>query len=385
MFDSTVTERYSQAAQAHEPGLCCPVDYDPKFLKIIPQEVLDRDYGCGDPVSHVREGETVLDLGSGGGKVCFIAAQIVGPKGKVIGVDITDDMLKLARNATTKVVAQLGYNNLEFRKGRIEDLTTDIERLDEYLKENPVRNEADLKLLQLKTEQMRREFPLVADNSVDVIISNCVLNLVSPDQKHQMMKEIYRVLKPGGRVVISDIVSDEDVPLELQQDKDLWSGCYSGAIREDRFFSAFADVGLYGIKTLARDEAPWHTVNGVEFRSVTIAAYKGKEGICLDHLQAVVFKGPFRRVEDDDNHLYERGVRMAVCEKTFRILNREPYKEYFDFLQPNQPVKPEDVKPFNCAVPTVRDPKETKNGVRLVSAEAIQAAVAGCAPDSGCC
>jgi arsenite methyltransferase len=173
--------------------------------------------------------------------------------------------------------------------------------------------------------------------------------------------------------------------MELQQDPDLWSGCYSGAIREDRFFSAFADVGLYGITTLARDEAPWHTVNGVEFRSVTIAAYKGKEGKCWDHLQAVVFKGPFRRVEDDDNHTYERGVRMAVCEKTFRILNREPYKQYFDFIQPNQAVKAEDAQPFNCNVPTLRDPKETKNGVRLVTAEAVQAAVAACAPGSNCC
>jgi hypothetical protein len=172
--------------------------------------------------------------------------------------------------------------------------------------------------------------------------------------------------------------------MELQQDVDLWSGCYSGAIREDRFFSAFADVGLYGITTLARDEAPWHTVSGVEFRSVTIAAYKGKEGKCWDHLQAVVFKGPFRRVEDDDNHTYERGVRMAVCEKTFRILNREPYKQYFDFIQPNQPVKPEDVKPFDCNVPSVRDPKETKNGIALVSADAIQSVIE-CAPGSNCC
>jgi SAM-dependent methyltransferase len=282
------------------------------------------------------------------------------------------------------VAEKLGYDNMEFLKGRIEDLTTDIDRVDAYLKENPVRSEADLKMLQLKTAQIRKQFPLIADNSIDVIISNCVLNLVVPEQKHQMMKEIYRVLKPGGRVVISDIVSDEDVPLELQQDADLWSGCYSGAIREDRFFAAFADVGMYGITTLARDEAPWHTVSGVEFRSVTIVAYKGKEGKCWDHLQAVVFKGPFRRVEDDDAHTYERGVRMAVCEKTFRILNREPYKQYFDFIQPNQPVKPEDVKPFNCNVPTVRDPKETKNGVALVSADAIQSVIA-CAPGSNCC
>ena len=89
----SVSERYGAAAQAVEEALCCPVDYDPKFLKIIPQEVLDRDYGCGDPSRYVKEGETVLDLGAGGGKICFIASQIVGPKGRVIGVDMTDEML----------------------------------------------------------------------------------------------------------------------------------------------------------------------------------------------------------------------------------------------------------------------------------------------------
>ena len=92
-----VQERYAAGAQAVEAALCCPVDYNPQYLKIIPQDVLDRDYGCGDPSRYLREGETVLDLGSGGGKICFIASQIVGPEGKVIGVDMTDDMLDLAR------------------------------------------------------------------------------------------------------------------------------------------------------------------------------------------------------------------------------------------------------------------------------------------------
>ena len=95
--EQSVVDRYGAGAQAVEAALCCPVDYDPRFLTAIPQEVLDRDYGCGDPSTNLLEGETVLDLGSGGGKICFIASQVVGATGRVIGVDMTDEMLDLAR------------------------------------------------------------------------------------------------------------------------------------------------------------------------------------------------------------------------------------------------------------------------------------------------
>src|SRR5436305_11159268 len=96
--ESAVRERYATGAQAPEAKLCCPVDYNPEYLKVIPQEVIERDYGCGDPSKYLREGETVLDLGSGTGKICFIAAQVVGAAGKVIGVDMTDEMLAVARS-----------------------------------------------------------------------------------------------------------------------------------------------------------------------------------------------------------------------------------------------------------------------------------------------
>src|SRR6266487_3949669 len=92
-----VRERYAASAKSQEAELCCPVNYESEYLKIIPSEIIERDYGCGDPSRYVREGETVLDLGSGGGKICYIAAQVVGPKGRVIGVDMNDDMLALAR------------------------------------------------------------------------------------------------------------------------------------------------------------------------------------------------------------------------------------------------------------------------------------------------
>ena len=95
--ETAVKDRYAPAATVQEPALCCPVQYDPKYLEVIPDEVIERDYGCGDPSQYVNPGETVLDLGSGTGKICFIASQVVGAEGKVIGVDMTDDMLEVAR------------------------------------------------------------------------------------------------------------------------------------------------------------------------------------------------------------------------------------------------------------------------------------------------
>jgi SAM-dependent methyltransferase len=279
--DRAVTERYSAAAQAAEPGLCCPVAYDPHYLAVIPPEVLDRDYGCGDPVSHVRPGERVLDLGSGTGKVCFIAAQIAGPAGSVLGVDLNEDMLAVARTAQSEVARGLGYGNVTFARARIEDLALDLEFLDRHLARHPVRCYRELAQLEELCGRLRRDSPLVPDGSVDVVISNCVLNLVSPSRKPAMFAEIGRVLRPGGRAVISDIVSDVDVPAVLRDDPVLWSGCYSGAMREDRFLDGLTQAGLTGLTVLKRDAQPWNTVAGVEFRSITVASHKPSQpGAC---------------------------------------------------------------------------------------------------------
>src|SRR6266849_5575575 len=125
-----VNERYGRAAHGREPELCCPVEYDNKYLSVIPDEIKERDYGCGDPSAFVREGDVVLDLGSGGGKICYIAAQIVGAAGRVIGVDANEEMLALARKYQTSIGESIGYHNVEFRKGRIQDLRVDLTLVD---------------------------------------------------------------------------------------------------------------------------------------------------------------------------------------------------------------------------------------------------------------
>ena len=129
--DRAVRERYSLAATATEPSLCCNVTYESRFLDAIPQEIIDKDYGCGDPSSFVTAGDTVLDLGSGGGKLCYIAAQIAGANGQVIGVDCNRDMLALARKYQQEVADNLGFANTDFRCGRIQDLGLNLELLTE--------------------------------------------------------------------------------------------------------------------------------------------------------------------------------------------------------------------------------------------------------------
>lgn len=358
--EAIVRERYANASRVPEAALCCPTKYDARYLKVIPKEVIEKDYGCGDPSRHLREGETVLDLGSGTGKIGFIASQIVGAKGKVIGIDMTDAMLEVARRNAPIVADRIGYANVEFRKGRIQDLALDLERLDRELKTHPITDADSFLAADLLAADLRMKHPLVASDSIDVVVSNCVLNLVESSSKRKLFAEIYRVLKKGGRAVISDIVSDEEVPMELQNDPELWSGCISGALREDHFLKAFEEAGFYGITILKWDEKPWRTVKGREFRSVTVEAFKGKQGPCFERNQAVIYKGPFKEVLDDDNHRMERGKRHAVCDKTFNLYKKHPYREFFEFVDPSFNVPLEPAKPFDRSRAALRHPKESK-------------------------
>ena len=376
-----VRQRYAAGAKERADKLCCPVDYDDELLSVIPQEVIERDYGCGDPSRYLREGEVVVDLGSGTGKICFIAAQIVGPKGSVIGVDMTYEMLEVARRNAPIVAERIGYANVDFRKGRIQDLALDLELLDRRLKQSPITNAASFLAADELVEELRVKHPLIANDSVDVVVSNCVLNLVEPKSKRQLFEEIFRVLKKGGRAVISDIVSDEEVPEEMQNDPELWSGCISGAFTEEGFLAAFENAAFYGIQILKRDVDPWRTVQGIEFRSVTIEAFKGKQGECFERNQAVIYRGPFKEVLDDDNHCMERGKRYAVCDKTYNLYNKAPYREFFEFVDPIVDVPLGEATPFDCSRTSLRHPKETKGQDYNATTEANSK----CCDGGNCC
>jgi SAM-dependent methyltransferase len=379
--EDVVKDRYREGAATAVAELCCPVDYDPRYLEIIPAEVIERDYGCGDPSRHLRPGERVLDLGSGTGKICFIASQVVGPAGHVIGVDMTDEMLQVARRNAPLVAERIGYANVEFRRGRIQDLALDYDLLDRELARRPVTDADGLLEAQRLADRLRQDSPLIADGAVDVVVSNCVLNLVDHQQKSQLFREMHRVLARGGRAVISDIVCDEPVPLELQQDPELWSGCISGALTESGFLEAFEQAGFYGIRILERQPTPWRTVAGIEFRSLVVEAFKGKEGPCWERRQAVVYKGPFREVLDDDGHRLLRGQRYAVCDKTFQIYSQPPYRDAFELIEPLEPVVLAEASPFDCSRTPLRHPRETKGQDYALTTEA---AAPCCGPD-GCC
>ncbi len=233
---TVVEKRYAEIAKTGSS--CCgdqtlvQIGYKKEELEALPEPAL-MGLGCGNPVglAEIREGETVLDLGSGGGIDAFLAARQAGPLGHVIGVDMTPEMLALAR----RNAEQFGVGNIEFRQGLIEAL------------------------------------PL-SSNSVDVILSNCVINL-APD-KAAVFREAFRVLKPGGRLVVSDVVARGALPGEIKENPELWASCVGGALQEEEYLEAICKVGFPVVEVLTREG---HDLGHVY--SVTVRAQKPKSGV----------------------------------------------------------------------------------------------------------
>jgi arsenite methyltransferase len=368
-------ERYGAAADESEAALCCPVEYDRESLSHIPQDILDIDYGCGDPTVFAEEGQIVLDLGSGSGKHAFMIAKKVGPNGRVIGVDKTPAMLDKARAATAEVMANLGYPKpmVEFRRGQIENLKIDI---DDYVRLTEGRAIDNYDAV----EAVERELEaciMIPDESVDLVVSNCVLNLVDDQRKSQLMKEIYRVVKKTGSVAISDIVADRPIPEHLKKDDHLWTGCLSGAFQWQDFHQAFAKVGFHGM-TEAKSYF-WQRVEDINFYSVTILAYKGKVGPCYETYRSALYTGPMSQVSDDDGHIFVRGKWERVCEKTANLLSRPPYAGHFQVTPALEDV--EKKIPFDCS------PKATQDGFSSEMESRFQSALdeGACCEPGECC
>jgi arsenite methyltransferase len=362
-IETTVRDRYADGARQVQPALCCPIeDYDGRYVSVLPDEIVAKDYGCGDPTKYVNLGETVVDLGSGAGKNCYIIAQKVGATGKVIGVDMNDEMLNLSRRYLQPLGEKFGFHNVSFVKARIQDLALSWDQAQNWLSTNPIQSMDQIPAFKAECDRLRKETPLIESETVDVVVSNCVLNLVKPEDKAHLFEEIFRVLKRGGRAVISDIVCDEAPTEKILQDPDLWSGCIAGAFLEAQFLEMFEQAGFHGVEILARQAEPWQVIDGIEFRSMTIRAHKGKQGPCLDRNQAVVYKGPWKVVLDDDGHTLFRGERMAVCDKTYKLYldPMGPYAGQFLAIDPVSEVPLEEAPTFDCQEDQVRSPRVTK-------------------------
>jgi len=291
-----VAEFYGKAAEEPQSSLCCPVSYADEDIRHIPQEVIDRFYGCGSPVALAdpRPGETAVDLGSGGGIDCFIAAKRVGASGRVIGVDMTEAMLELASRNGGEVAANLGYDVVEFRRG--------------YLESIPVESK-----------------------TVDLITSNCVINL-SPDKK-AVFAEMWRVLKDHGRIVVSDIVSETELPPRLRVNRMLWGECVAGALSEEEFLTLLEKSGFYGLEVLRKTY--WKEVEGHHFFSVTLRGYKfEKTSGCVFRGQRAVYLGPHKAVMDEEGHLFPRNEPIEVCTDTAAKLAHPPYRGRFVIVEP---------------------------------------------------
>ena len=254
---------------------------------------------------------------------------------------------------------KLGGDRVEFHKGYIQDLALDVQAMELWLTENPVKDIDGLQALEEWKTQQKTNTPLIKPETVDLVISNCVLNLVAQKDRQQLIAEIFRVLKPGGRVAISDIVCDERVPEHLQNDPTLWSGCISGAFHEKGFLDAFVNAGFVAVNYDKWDSDPWQVVEGIEFRSVTLMAIKPDQSQALDAGQAVMYKGPFLRVRDDQGNVYLRGERMAVSAQTYSLLMNSVYADSFIGIEPAEGFSGGD---YAQAVGALRSVAETKGG-----------------------
>ncbi|HVT44429.1 MAG TPA: methyltransferase domain-containing protein [Thermoanaerobaculia bacterium] len=295
---ASVRQFYGDAAETPLAELCCPAKYDDGAVSHIPQDVIDRFYGCGSPMATagIEEGEVVVDLGSGAGIDVFIAAKLVGPKGKAIGIDMTDRMLAVARENQPRVAAALGFDVVEFREG--------------FLEEVPVESK-----------------------SVDLVTSNCVINL-SPD-KPRVFAEMWRILKDHGRILVSDIVREGAVPPHLKVNPQLWGECLVGALTQEEFLAGLERAGFYGLEVLSRTY--WKDVEGHPFFSVTVRGRKfEKTAGCVFKGHRTVYLGPAKAFIDEEGHMFPRAEPYEICTDTVAKLSNLPYRGMFAILEPGE-------------------------------------------------
>jgi len=314
MSQEKVREYYGKVLQKSadlKTGACCTdgagMSAQAKAaLAEVNDEVKDRFYGCGSPLPPLLEGCVVLDLGCGSGRNAFVASKLVGPQGRVIGVDMTAEQIEVARRHADSQMKRFGYarSNVEFHLGFIEDL---------------------------------HELG-IADNSVDVVISNCVLNL-SPD-KRSVFSEVFRVLKPGGELYFSDVFSGRRVPTHLQEDPVLHGECLAGALYFEDFRRLLAEAGCADYRTMMSRRIPISDpaidacIGMIDFYSSTVRAFKlPLEDRCEDYGEVAMYDGTIpehpHSFELDDHHRFFTGKPMLVCGNTADMLKQTRYGAHF--------------------------------------------------------
>ena len=312
-----VQEYYGEELQKSEDlktNVCCTLTKPPRHimeaLLLVADEVQAKYYGCGLTIPTQVKGLKILDLGSGSGRDCYIAGKLVGENGHVVGVDMTDQQLALAKEYIEFHREKFGYakSNVEFIKGN-------IERLDE-----------------LNLEK----------GSFDLIISNCVINLTQDKQK--VLDDAYALLKPGGEMYFSDVYSDRRIPQELQEDKVLWGECLSGALYWNDFHNTAKKAGFTDPRVVenkpitVENEELEEKLGTLKFFSVTYRLWKieGLESDCEDYGQAVVYNGGIEECpmafDLDNHHYFPKGKVMTVCGNTYKMLHDTRYKSFFTFL-----------------------------------------------------
>ncbi|MDT8442103.1 MAG: methyltransferase domain-containing protein [Desulfuromonadales bacterium] len=289
---------------------CCSTESFPpaqrEALKLIDDEILAKFYGCGSPIPEGIEGLTVLDLGCGSGRDVYIAAKLVGPRGRVIGLDMTEEQLSVARRHVDSQAARFGYAtpNVDFRQGYIEDLAA----------------------------------AGIEDNSIDLVISNCVINL-SPD-KEQVLREIFRVLKPAGELYFSDVFTGRRVPEELRQDSVLHGECLAGALYIEDFRRLLQRIGCADYREMSRRRITLDNpeveakIGMIDFYSITVRAFKlDLEDICEDYGQTATYLGTLpgspHAFTLDDHHLFVTGKPMLVCGNSAAMVGQTRFGKYF--------------------------------------------------------
>lgn len=312
-----VKDYYGNVLQHSEDlktNACCTAASIPNHLKTalsnIHDDVLSKYYGCGLIAPNVLTSMHILDLGCGSGRDCYVLSQWVGESGRIVGVDMTEAQLNVALKHEQYHADKFAYKNknTEFKLGYIEKL-----------------DELDL-----------------PDNSFDIIVSNCVINL-SPD-KEAVLREAYRLLKPGGELYFSDVYSNKRVPVELVQDPVLYGECLSGALYWNDFENlakkaGFADPRLVEDDIITIENASVEAKIGhIDFYSATYRLFKieNLEPSCEDYGQAVIYKGGIENAELsfmlDKHHIIEKGKVFPVCGNTYRMLNETRFKPYFEFI-----------------------------------------------------